>query len=274
MNVTPVPQPELDAVSARMAFCASLIRDAGELARQGFEKQAHSAVMTKGPQDFLTETDLAVEKFIRAKLAEAYPEDGFFGEETGQVEGEALWIVDPIDGTANFARGVPHYCIAIAFVQAGRVLFGAIYAPSTDELYLAQAGQGATRNGQPLQVAPTDKAEHATLELGWSNRRGNAEYLQILAVLLDAGVNVRRASSGALALAYVADGRSDGYAEMHMNPWDCLAGQLLVAEAGGVVGGTALMGDLTEGGSVLAAAPGIAPLLTGASGIKQEKMPG
>lgn len=273
MNVTPVPQPELDAVSARLAFCTDLIRKAGDLARQGFEKQAHGGVMTKGPQDFLTETDLAVEKFIRAQLAEAYPEDGFFGEETGKADGAALWIVDPIDGTANFARGVPHYCIAIAFAKAGRVLFGAIYAPSTDEMYLAQAGQGATRNGRALSVASTENPEHATLELGWSNRRGNAEYLEILSVLLEAGVNVRRASSGALALAYVADGRSDGYAELHMNPWDCLAGQLMVAEAGGVVGGTALTGNLTDGGSVLAAAPGIATLLIEASGIARENMP-
>jgi len=266
---------DAEALDLRADFCLQLIRQAGDVALDGFARQvqgqaagqAGQPLATKGPQDFLTETDLAVEEFIRAQVAEAFPADGFFGEETGQVAGEAIWIVDPIDGTANFARAIPHYCIAIALVLRGQLEFGAIYAPSTDEIYWARRGAGAYRNQTRLNVAATQDVAQATYELGWSNRHSNQAYLDILAQLLDGGVNVRRAASGALALAYVADGRSDGYAELDMNAWDCLAGLLMVAEAGGIVGGTALSGDLTSGGSVLAVAPGVSDLLIRASGI-------
>ena len=257
-----------DSIVERAEFCAGLIREAGDEARQGFVARTRSEVQLKGPQDYLTETDLAVETLIKRKLSQRYPTDGFLGEETGGTVSGAYWVVDPIDGTANFARGIPHYAVVMAFVSDAKLEIGAIYNPEFDELYLATNGNGATLNGKPLHVSDTSDMDSASVELGWSNRLPNECYINMVTSALEAGANVRRASSGALGLAYVADGRSDGYAELHMNAWDCLAGLLIVQEAGGLVGGTALQSDLTSGGSVLATTLSIATTMSVISSIE------
>ena len=267
MNVSAadcLPDVDLDA---RVETCTALIKAAGALAAKAFDERPAGAFEMKGPQDFLTETDLAVEKLIRSVIESQFPDDGFLGEETGGVVEGNYWVVDPIDGTANFARGIPHYCVAMAFVSAGAVQFGAIYNPSFDELYFARLGQGAYRNDAKISVSRIARADEASIEVGWSNRLPNQQYFDIIHQLFDNGANVRRASSGALGLAYVAEGRSDGYAELHMNAWDCLAGFLLVQEAGGVIGGFPETEELYQGGKVLAATPGVADLLAKASGI-------
>lgn len=262
------PPPTATALDRRAAFCIDLAQSAGALALEGFLKQKDRSVALKGPQDFLTETDEAVERHIKARLAEAFPEDGFLGEETGASGGRAaLWVVDPIDGTANFARAIPHFCISIAFVADGEVQFGAIVNPALDEIYFARLGGGAHRNGVAIRVSDTRDIAATTFELGWSNRVSRARYVATLEGLLKAGANVRRGASGALALAYVADGRSDGYAELHMNSWDCLAGLLLVREAGGVTGPFLAEDGLMRGAGVLAATPVVAPALSAATGI-------
>lgn len=248
----------------REMFLRDLARSAGAIASVGFKERRFEM---KGPQDFITETDGAIEAHVRSALSEAFPEDGFLGEETGHQAGSNIWVVDPIDGTANFARGIPHYCIAIAFVCDNRAELGLIYNPSLDDLYFARRGRGAVLNGAPIRVAGTTSFERATVELGWSNRRSNDRYLAIFAALLESGANVRRAGSGALGLSYVADGRSDAYAEMHMNPWDCVAGLLLVKEAGGVVGPYLRDGGLLKGGPVIASAPGVAEGVSKATGF-------
>lgn len=219
----------------RADFLPGLARSAGAIAREGFARLDRGVTM-KGPQDFLTETDGAVEAHVRARLAEAFPGDGILGEEGGGDLAPDLWVVDPIDGTANFARGLPHYCVAIAFVSGGATRLGATYDPSRDELYLAREGRGATRNGSPIRVAATTDPAAAAVEFGCSPRTPRDRYLAGLAAMLAAGLSVRRTASGALGLAYVADGRIDGYAEYFMHPWDCLAGLLLVQEAGGRAG--------------------------------------
>ena len=253
----------------RELVCLDMIRAAGAIAKEGFGASGGTHRM-KGPQDFLTETDGAVERHIRKTLNEAFPEDGFLGEETGGRAAERVWVVDPIDGTANFARRIPHYCVAIAFVCDGETQLGATYNPSLDELYFARRGRGALLNGQPIKVAATSSFDSASIEVGWSPRRSNADYLRIVAGVLARGANVRRSGSGALALAYVADGRLDGYAELHMNSWDCLAGLLQVKEAGGRVGPFLSAGGLEAGAPVFAAAPGIASGLSEASGLPME----
>ncbi|WP_112322204.1 inositol monophosphatase family protein [Oceanibium sediminis] len=254
-------------IALREAVCIDVIQAAGEEARRGFSAQTGQGLTLKGPQDFLTETDLAVEKLIKSRISESFPGDGFLGEETGGDVSGNYWVVDPIDGTANFARGIPHYAVVMAYVHEGEVALGAIFNPETDELYVATRGKGATRNGHALHTAPTRDMESASVELGWSNRLPNQRYIDMVSATLDVGANARRASSGALGLAFVADGRSDGYAELHMNAWDCLAGLLLVQEAGGIVGGTAWQPNLQDGGSVLAATPAIAAKLSAASSI-------
>lgn len=255
------------AIDRREAFLHDLLRDAAALARAGFARQAGQPVSMKGPQDYLTETDGQVESHVRARIAEAFPEDGFLGEEGGGEPGAQAWVVDPIDGTANFARAIPHFCVAIAFVANGEVQLGAIVNPVLEDIYFARLGRGASLNGQPIHVAATTDIAATSFEMGWSNRRPLARYIGAVNALFEAGSNVRRGACGALGLAYVADGRSDGYAELHMNSWDCLAGLLLVREAGGVTGPFLSLGGLTEGAPVLAAAPGVAKTLSEATGI-------
>ncbi|WP_115421477.1 inositol monophosphatase [Ensifer sp. M14] len=254
-------------LQGRAKLCRDVILSAGALVLRGFEDSASRGFSMKGPQDFLTETDAASEAHIRKAIAEHFPDDGFFGEEGGGSISNRLWVVDPVDGTANFARSIPHFCISIAYIENGRAEIGAIYNPALDELYFAERGAGATRNGQPIAVSTTTAFETASVEMGWSGRVSNEIYLETIRDLLALGTNVRRAGSGALALAYVADGRSDAYIELHMNSWDCVAGLLLVAEAGGDVCPFMEIGSLRGGGPVLASAPGIAGGISQASRI-------
>ncbi|MGU3574417.1 inositol monophosphatase family protein [Brucellaceae bacterium C25G] len=266
------------AIDRRADFCIQLAQSAAALALEGFQRQQGQPFSMKGPQDFLTETDGNVERHIKERLQAVFPEDGFLGEETGGVPGDVAWVVDPIDGTANFARSIPHFCISIAFIADGEVQLGVIINPALDELYFARKGHGAFKNGQPIHVSPTSNIAATSFELGWSNRVPQEDYVRTLTELLNAGSNVRRGASGALALAYVADGRSDGYAELHMNSWDCLAGLLLVREAGGVTGPFLSLGGLMEGAPVMAVTPAVGsylsrashiPLLDGADIVKQ-----
>lgn len=267
------PQTNLsvDEIDQREEFLLSLLASAAELALAGFHKQAAqpgaAATNMKGPQDYLTETDGAVEAHIRDRLAAAFPLDSFLGEETGGEAGAVVWVVDPIDGTANFARAIPHFCIAIALVANGETQLGGITNPVLNETYLTRLGRGSRRNGVPIHVSQTRDIAATSFELGWSNRKPLADYIAALSALLEAGSNVRRTSSGALGLTYVAEGRSDGYAELLMSPWDCLAGLLLVREAGGVTCAFLANNGLEKGGPVLAATPAVAEHLSKATKI-------
>lgn len=259
------------ALDLREAVCRDLLASAGRLAMDGYaELGAGTTVSMKGPQDYLTRTDGEVEEHIRGELAAAFPDDGFLGEETGGVASARLWVVDPIDGTANFMRGIPHFCTSIAFVDQGRVQIGGIANPASGEVYFARLGRGATRNGRPIHVAATQSFERTTVEFGWSPRVPNQKYVEKISALLALGANVRRSGSGALGLAYVADGRTDAYAELHINSWDCLAGLLLVREAGGLINDFLGDGGLMQGNPVLATAPGIAEGICRAIGVPLE----
>lgn len=256
-----------DNLTGRAGLCRDVILCAGALVLEGFRNNTGRSFSMKGPQDFLTETDAASEMMIRSAIAQHFPGDGFLGEEGGGEITDRLWVVDPIDGTANFARKIPHFCISMAYVENGVTELGAIYNPVADELYFARRGHGARLNDAKLQVSSTTSFDEASVEMGWSRRVPNETYLAAVANLLKVGANVRRAGSGALALAYVADGRSDAYVELHMNSWDCLAGLLLVEEAGGVVCPFLEIGTLAGGGAVLAATPAIASGVSIASGV-------
>lgn len=268
LTLGPVPNLKQTELDAREQLCRELLSSAGRLAMEGFLRLAEGGEVTmKGPQDYLTIYDGLVEEHIRTRIAEAFPEDGFLGEEGGARVAPRMWVVDPIDGTANFARGIPHFAVSIAFVEDGRVALGGIFNPALDDSYFARRGEGATRNDRPIRVAATRVMERATVEFGWSPRIPNARYVATFSALLATGANIRRSASGALGLAYVADGRSDAYAELHINAWDCLAGLLLVEEAGGRVSPFLSAGGLLEGCPILAASPAIAPVLAKATGI-------
>ncbi|MBM3545496.1 MAG: inositol monophosphatase [Alphaproteobacteria bacterium] len=229
----------------------AIAREAGELARRRFTDRSSFTVKFKGPQDFITEADSEVERLVVGKLGAAFPGDTFLGEETGGSPGRRAWVIDPIDGTANFARGIAHFCISIAFVEDGEIKLGAIYQPMSREMFAARDGRGATLDGAPMKVTTTAQIDEAAVELGWSKRRPNKDYTDTALRILDAGGSFRRCASGALGLAYVAAGRTDAYFERHINSWDCLAGILMVNEAGGWTNDFLANDGLLKGGPVL-----------------------
>jgi myo-inositol-1(or 4)-monophosphatase len=214
----------------RTDFAAALAREAGRLAHTAF---GQSSTALKGRHDIVTAMDSEVERFIRAAIAKRYPDDAIIGEEEGGSAGDRVWLIDPIDGTANYARGIPHYCVSIGYVERLVPAVGVLYDPSHDWLYTGTRGEGAWRNGERLAVSLCAEITAATVECGWSTRRSSADYLALVSRVLGAGCAVRRAGSGALGLADVAAGRSEAYCELHINAWDCAAGILLVREAGG-----------------------------------------
>ncbi len=211
---------------------------AGELALE-YKRNAQSQglkIEAKGIQDFVTEADQQVEHLIRSTLQGKFPEDGFFGEESDSDirEGQGFWVVDPIDGTSNYMRNVDQWGVSIAFVKDNRMQIGVIYDPERDILYHAQKGQGAFCNEQRKMLNDSQPMD-PVIVLGQSRRAPLSQYLDAISVLHEKGVEHRRYGSAALGLAQVVSGQCDGYFEAELNPWDCLAGLLLIEEAGGVV---------------------------------------
>ncbi|CAM2157877.1 Inositol-1-monophosphatase [Pararobbsia alpina] len=253
-----------------LAACA-IAREAGRLIRQRFETRDEALTLRfKGPQDYLTETDAEVERLIAQRLSESFPEDAFFGEEGGGTMASEVWIVDPIDGTADFARGVPYFCVSIAFVKDGRSEIGVLYDPMQDELFAARRGHGATVNGKPLRVSTVTDIRQAVVELGWSNRVRFEDYAKVLDRLHAAGAGVRRRGSGALGIAYVAMGRQDAYCELHINAWDAAAAVLIVDEAGGWTNDFLTEACLREGNRVMACTPALRPVIEQAMQLGSE----
>jgi myo-inositol-1(or 4)-monophosphatase len=257
--------PDLDA---RLTLACAVAREAGDVMLKAYRNRGGAPTHSfKGPHDYLTETDTAVEQLVRARLLREFAEDDFLGEESSggqshRTYGRDVWVVDPIDGTSNFARGIPHFCISIAFMRDGQTEIGVVYQPVLDELYVARRGGGATRNGETIRVSGIDTMGQAIIEAGWSTRRPKQAYLDVIRDLYEAGAQVRRAGSGTLGLAYVADGRNDGYCELHINAWDVLAGLLLIQEAGGWTSDFLANDGLRRGNPVLGCTPALAGALT------------
>jgi myo-inositol-1(or 4)-monophosphatase len=168
-------------------------------------------------------------------LRNVFPEDGFLGEERGRQnpQSEVVWVIDPIDGTANFLRGIPFWCVSLGLIVDDESLAGVIYNPVTDELYSAREGAGATMNGEAIKVSETKSLKDARMGLGFSYRRPVDLHVATVKALLDVQCEYSRLGSGALGMAFVADGRLDGYWEAHINLWDVAAGLCIVKEAGG-----------------------------------------
>jgi myo-inositol-1(or 4)-monophosphatase len=210
-------------------------------------------------RDLVTAADLAAEKLIFKRLQEAFPEDGFLGEETGaqDLEAEHVWVVDPLDGTNNFVHRLPMFAVSIARVSRGVPSVGVVYLPRLQETFSAERGQGATLNGKAIQVSSTTQLADAMLATGFPYRRhllvdNNLENFNRL-FLQQRGV--RRMGSAACDLAYVACGRLDAYWELHLSAYDVAAGGLLVREAGGVVDTIVPGGDWISGANILAGPP-------------------
>jgi myo-inositol-1(or 4)-monophosphatase len=253
------------ALQGRFETAVTLATEAGALAMQ---MCAASTATLKGPQDWVTEADGAVERFISERLAAAFPTDGFQGEEGGISRGGTLrWVVDPIDGTANYMRGSRRFCISVACLEERTPLIGVIVAPALGETYIARQGGGAMLNGTPLRAAETTALDRAVVEVGWSPRRPNQDFLALCEKLLAKGATLRHGGSGTLGLAEVAAGRADAYIELHINLWDVAAALVLLTEAGAAIS-PFLEGDgPTTGNPILACAPGVAGALSTLTGL-------
>lgn len=224
---------------------AEIAREAGAKLREFFEQ----GVVTeyKGDVDLVTVADRTSEKLIRARLSEAFPEHGIFGEEgtRDRLECEFRWYVDPLDGTTNFAHGFPQFCVSMGLEQRpkglkpeedGTLVAGVIYDPTRDELYLTEQGKGAWLNGKQLKVSRTETLGESLVSTGFPSRKRHASpNIHFYHEFTLRSHGVRRAGSAALDLAYVAAGRTEAFWEFNLNPWDTSAGILLVEEAGGRV---------------------------------------
>ncbi|MCK6452136.1 MAG: inositol monophosphatase [Alphaproteobacteria bacterium] len=228
---------------------------------------ARLRVQAKGRRDYVTAADMEVERLIRERLAGEFPGDGFLGEEGGGAAAPRLWVVDPIDGTTNFSRGLAGFAVSIAFCQDGRPEIGVIAEPAAGAMFTASRGEGAFRNGVRIRTSGTRDLDRCLVDFGYTERRGAADNLALVRRLLDAGCDIRQGGSAALGLAHVAAGELDGYCELHINSWDVLAGLLLVEESGGRISDFLEGGGMLGGNTVLAAAPGIAERLASVCGI-------
>jgi myo-inositol-1(or 4)-monophosphatase len=213
-----------------------IIREAGALLMSYFRRRI--GYEYKGDVDLVTEADRASEKFITERLQSRWPDFGILGEEgtKSDLEAEYRWLVDPLDGTTNFAHGFPVFCISIALTRGEELLAGFLYDPTRDEFFSAEHGAGAKLNGQGMHVSQTRTLSESLLGTGFpSHKRHKNPNAHFYHQLTLRSHGLRRAGSAALDLANVAAGRYDGYWEFNLNPWDTAAGVLLVREAGGTV---------------------------------------
>lgn len=246
-----------DELESRLKFAKKTARSAGELGMRFFASISDLVVERKGAQDLVSVADRDVETFIREAIAVSFPDDGIVGEEHENVAGKSgyTWVIDPIDGTSNFLSGIPAWCVILACVHDDQTKIAAIYEPSNNEMFWGSLGNGAYLNDAPIHVANTSGINDGILALGM---KGSSDALKLSRFVMDLvsrdGVFFRN-SSGGLMLSYVAAGRLIGYAEDHMNAWDCMAGQLLIAEAGGRIEKQSAKDMLLNGGRVIASAP-------------------
>jgi myo-inositol-1(or 4)-monophosphatase len=214
----------------------SAAKEAGEVLRKGFGWQ-HS-IRYKGEVDLVTEVDEQAEQVIREILLGAFPAHGMLAEEGGALVGEedARWIVDPLDGTTNYAHGLPIFCVSISLERAGEVVLGVVHDPIREEAYVAERGGGATLNGEPIRVSDTEELIQALIATGFPYDRPKIpEALKLFGRFAAITRGMRRLGSTALDLCYVASGRLDGYYERGIWAWDIAAGSLILEEAGGKV---------------------------------------
>ncbi len=254
-----------------LALAARAAREAGALMLSERARLSPEDIEEKGPNDFVTRIDHLLEDLIRDRIRKSFPHDSFLAEEGGiQGSGSSrLWIVDPLDGTTNYIRGLPFFSVSIAMAVDGRIALCAIYDPVHDELFEALRGRGSSLNGRGVKASASSGIAGAMLGTGLPSRFKEAlpgYVVQLAAVMRQAG-GLRRLGSAALGLAYVACGRLDGFWEPRLGPWDMAAGSLLVEEAGGRILGHDGSAWNLESRGIVAATSGILKELTGVLGL-------
>ncbi len=252
-------QPTLDVLE-------ELARAAGEILRAGYEQDLQ--VEYKGAIDPVTEVDRRSEAYLLGEIGRRFPASRVLAEESGASGSgsDGLWYIDPLDGTVNYAHGVPIFAVSIAYAPAGEVTLGVVYDPLRDELFRAERGRGAWLNGRRLRVSQVSELRRSLLVTGFPydilhTPRNNFDHFARLAKLTQ---GVRRLGSAALDLCYVAAGRFDGYWELKLSPWDLAAGGLIAAEAGARVTDLDGRPDYLTSGSILAAPPALHPQILAA----------
>lgn len=223
-------------MTRELEVAVAAAKTAGEVIRSSFGQRQNTRY--KGERDLVTETDEKAEQTIKDALQGAFPTYGMLAEESGQLSGEGdfRWIVDPLDGTTNYAHGLPIFAVSIALERAGEVVLGVIHDPMAEETYIAERGSGATLNGHPIRVSNIDELKQALLATGFpydpEDVPAALDLFGRFAVLTQ---SMRRLGSAALDMCYVAAGRLDGYYERGVQAWDIAAGSLILKEAGGKV---------------------------------------
>ncbi|MCM0754375.1 inositol monophosphatase [Desulfovibrio aminophilus] len=247
------------AAEAILARAAGAVREAGAIITANFGHPGE--VRRKGRIDLVTSTDLAVEALLKERLAAILPGSDFLAEESSSKAGlgELTWIIDPLDGTTNFAHGLPFVATSVALWRGDHVALGLVNLPVLGELYTAIRGGGAWRDGERIRVSAVDRLEDSLIATGFPY--DNARYLDEIALhlrrVLSRTQGLRRPGAAALDLAYVACGRYDGFYECALNAWDTAAGVLLVEEAGGRVSGYDARRPYRLGGERILASNGL-----------------
>lgn len=215
-------------------------RSAGNVIGRAFENVDKIEVEAKGSNDFVTNVDIQAEQIIVDTILKSYPDHSIVGEECGDLPGknpDYQWIIDPIDGTANFVKGIPHFAVSIALKVKGKLDQSVIYDPIRGELFTASRGKGAQLNNVRIRVKAHKELAGTILATGFpfKHKQHSEAYLGMFSDLFGKVADIRRAGSPTLDLAYVAAGRADAYWELGLKPWNTAAGELLVIEAGGLV---------------------------------------
>ncbi len=218
-------------------FAVSIAHEAGAFLKERFG--GRHVIDYKGEINIVTEADRLSEEILKSKIHREFPDHGILAEESPEIDSRSdyRWIIDPLDGTTNYAHGYPVFCVSIALEQKGKAILGVVYNPMLDETFTAEPGQGAFLNGERISVSRTEDLSRSLLATGFpydirENRDNNLNYFVSMATRAQA---IRRAGSAALDLAYLASGRFDGFWELRLKPWDTAAATLLVREAGGIV---------------------------------------
>lgn len=237
----------------------NIVQDASVTALNYFRDIDKLVIEKKGKQDLVSDADRGVELQIKAALQEAFPNDGIIGEEHGRIESESgyTWVIDPIDGTSSFVAGMPGWCVVLACVKGNETVLGLIIDPIAEESYIGIKGGGAMLNGRVIAVSSSQGFSEGSTAVGYSSRTSTESTLQVIKNIIEADGIYFRCGSGALMLCYVSAGRLIGYCEPHMYAWDCIAALLIIQEAGGEVDPYNMPTMLDEGGSVIAACPGV-----------------
>ncbi|WP_339830666.1 inositol monophosphatase family protein [uncultured Parvibaculum sp.] len=245
-----------------MSVMVAAARKAARGLQRDFGEVENLQVSLKGPANFVTAADRKAEKVLFEELSKARPGYGFLMEEGGVVEGSDKshrWIIDPLDGTTNFLHGIPMFSISIGLERDGQIVAGLVYNPISDEMFIAEKGQGAFLNDRRIRVAVRRELAQSIVATGIPHigRPGHKGFSAELDLVMNEVAGVRRMGSAALDLAYVAAGRFDVYWEANLAPWDVAAGIILVREAGGYVtdlkGGDAMLdtGGILAGNEAL-----------------------